>query len=1036
MQPRTNNIHLVAASLVAALFVLAPYAAWADVPYWFDTGRTYEIYAYGSGDFLAAVFNGVAMITSGGFIHSLIKIALILVLLYGLMTTISGFIGQGGRKASGSDSSGGEGVVTIISVAITAFLAVGLFLSPRATVAIIDRVDPTQTQMVANVPFPSAFIPHMMSTVGDTIGREFETVFSLPNELQFRNGGIALGAKYTDALMNIYPPSSSSENVPSYAHLVTQSLREYYLKCVFPDFASLDGKAGGKTAMLDKMFTETDIMTYLKSPMFRDPNVIILAPNESGWATCAVAIDEIDSMWNEVYAGWRKDIELRLSGTSGLSGMSGVGNPVNLGSGALTAAVIDRYFKYSPENGQTTLKTIAALNLLRDSVDAYLAYYGAPSNTAYSISRRATTSGWLTGAKFFNTIVHTVRAVAEGIIYSISVLLPLFFVFGGFSVLASYGKIALWLQLWVPFYVIINLYADIEVQKVMDNIFITAVKKGPTLKTMDQIADQLELTLGYVGSLAPVIPALAWGLVSGGAYAMKAAVSVLGGGGTTATATSTGSQVMGMGNISMGNKSMASESYGASTTISSQASWRTGMVQGLSTVGAQNILGTEYGGAGGVIEKKGSTDAINQIGNIEGTAGKVDGAGGLSNFTDLSHAQGVADTKSVMSSAQAWATQKGGKWQDAIVDQRVAHNLFNAAKDSGASDFLKANGFDLMSNSVTAREYMGAYNALNMRNVGTLAKYNMDDPKSASKFYSASAGASGVPLPIDADNKDAVNASLQSLGLNTRVKENDVPTIFTDGTRIIGVKGHAGAAIERSDVTRAFTGNSRVTDNSTRNISGVSTVTDNSTKNLSGVSSLNDNSTRNLSGTSTDINNRTTVRGGYHEENLNLRNDRTASPEGLKNEYLDPKTGARVAGDVKGVVTSHTQTGDGSTQAVLSAATGDKLTSTSVLGDERTVKLDKLNVDAGVDARGMPSHMAREGAISLGASRDQAEAAIVGMQTGAQVVGGLASTYIKFRATTQALRDQFPSYNKIFGGGGTGTGGVAGDGGSQGPIGP
>jgi hypothetical protein len=120
----------------------------------------------------------------------------------------------------------------------------------------------------------------------------------------------------------------------------------------------------------------------------------------------------------------------------------------------------------------------------------------------------------------------------------------------------------------VPFYVILNLFADIEVKRVLSNLFITQVAKSPTMVTLDKIAEQTEMTLGYVGSLAPLVPTLAWAVVSGGAYAITRGITSIGT--VTGTAQSVGGEVAGKGNLSMGNKSFANESFGGSSVISSQ----------------------------------------------------------------------------------------------------------------------------------------------------------------------------------------------------------------------------------------------------------------------------------------------------------------------------------------------------------------------------------------------------------------------------------------------------------------------------------
>ncbi len=984
--------------LLTVFLVVAPEVAFAQI-YWFDTGRTFEVYAYGSGNFLATIFNGVAMITSGGLVHSLVKIGLILMLLYGVMISMSNFIGAGGMaKAGGGEVYKGEGFTTIISVALTALVAVGLFLSPRATVAIIDRVDPSQSQVVGNVPFPSAFIPHMMSTIGDGIGKEFETVFALPDALQFRNGGIALGAKYTDALMNIYPPNSSSTEMPSDAFLITASLREYYIKCVFPNYASLDGTAGVKTASMDDMTTTGDLMTHLKSSLYRTPHVVISSPNDTGWATCAVAIDEIDAKWNTYIVPWRKDIEIKLSGNAGLSSLSGAGNPLNLGTGALTTSVTNRYFANSSVHSNTILKTIAAANLLRDSMDTYLAYMGSPTSTAITASRRSTTAGWLTAAKFFNTIVHTTRAIVEGLIYGLSVLLPLFFIFGGLSAVLFYGKIALWLQLWVPIYVIINLYADQEVTRVMDNIFITANAKSPSLKTMDLIADQLELTLGYVGSLAPVVPAIAWGLVSGGAYAMQAAIQAVGGGAAPATASSTGAQVVGMGNLTMGNMSMGNSNIGASTIASSQAGHMPQLMSGMTTAKTLQGMIPQFGGVEGLIVAGGGAGVVKGTTDIGNTAGQLAGADGMNGVYKIAQATGKGDTGGKVKAGETRAGLTGEAVGEAITGNMVDGQVVQAVKTVGQTGAIAHTGTKQAAEGEALNQMKSTYSASALFEMGMATGANMYDREQSAAFYKGLTQADGINQAVTKENVSAMNAKLDSLGLKTANVGETVNLKFANGQ------------ISSSKITGK--GSSKVTDNSDKLLDGKSAVHDNSHKFLAGTSSVLDNSHTYTAGDKID------TRNMQQTGNVNISSqiNRNERPEGTYNydgrgNLVNAQTSfvhaATTADSVKGLV-----------QKTYDPKTGLEVRSESKAGSVEHEDINKVSKDGGVEYKGMVSAGARTSLEIIGFSKETAQD-ITGVGGGVlKTVTELAGT---FRMVDLAMKG---SAAKAAGTAATGTGTV------------
>lgn len=177
----------------------------------------------------------------------------------------------------------------------------------------------------------------------------------------------------------------------------------------------------------------------------------------------------------------------------------------------------------------------------------------------------------VTTAKIFTVIVNTMRNVFEGLIYGLSVLLPVAIALGGLSAIGAYFKILIWLQLWVPFYVILNLYGDYEMAKSMEAIVGSLSGDGaPTMAQWITVGEKAQLNLAYLGSLSFAVPTFAWGLLKGGEYAMSAAVSAMSSGsGAASTAASVGGQA-GVGNFSVGNKGIGNDSFWQQNSNSSR----------------------------------------------------------------------------------------------------------------------------------------------------------------------------------------------------------------------------------------------------------------------------------------------------------------------------------------------------------------------------------------------------------------------------------------------------------------------------------
>ena len=104
----------------------------------------YEIYTYGSGDFVAQVLQGVALVFSGNRIQALVKVILIVGLLVAILQPITSWLHRG-QIATGY---GGEGFIALIKQVLLAVLVVYVFILPKAEVAIIDRIDPAQSQEI------------------------------------------------------------------------------------------------------------------------------------------------------------------------------------------------------------------------------------------------------------------------------------------------------------------------------------------------------------------------------------------------------------------------------------------------------------------------------------------------------------------------------------------------------------------------------------------------------------------------------------------------------------------------------------------------------------------------------------------------------------------------------------------------------------------------------------------------------------------------------------------------------------------------
>lgn len=528
---------------------------------------TYEIYTYGNGEFLGRIFNGLAMLmASNGIIYGLIKPAAIILFLVAVTTPIA--MAAAGKGQLTFD----HGFMPIVRIPLIIGIVVYGMMIPKADVMIVDRQDPSQINLVANVPMIHAVISSTISLVGDKIGEEFDTVFfGTLDGLKFRNGGVAMGVKYTGTLMSIHPPSNSPRQPAMEGGRISTVLQEYFIECAFPNFAALDGPSEAKSGALTALFASTDLPldlytdTSLTGRVFNVSHIEITGM-VAATSTCRDAIHDVYAKWTEntVYDPWLEEIEKTVAGDVGATGLAQNAS-INLGSGSYTEMIKNRYFPNSNLTTKDFLIHIATLNMLRDAASAYAMTMGSPADNANSLAARQAGGAGFTAATMLNKMVGSMRNIIEGLAYGLSALLPILLFTGSFSPLFTFAKILIWLQLWVPFYVILNLFADLEYARALVNLGNATGTSGPAYAMLIKIAEQSDLSMAYVGSLSWTVPTLAWGLVSGVAAGVSSLASSAGtGGGAQSTASSTGGEVVGKGNITAGVKSFASSQYGQS----------------------------------------------------------------------------------------------------------------------------------------------------------------------------------------------------------------------------------------------------------------------------------------------------------------------------------------------------------------------------------------------------------------------------------------------------------------------------------------
>ncbi|MDO9067905.1 MAG: conjugal transfer protein TraG N-terminal domain-containing protein, partial [Deltaproteobacteria bacterium] len=205
----------------------------------------FEIYAYWNTVELAGVFNAIAALTGGSDFKGLLKTLSLVAVLAVVLAAL-----------------GGKGKVEDFwRWVILLGIFNGMLLVPKATVQIVDRTGAAPTMVVANVPLGLASLAHGTSKIGDWLTTSYETVFSLPDEVQLRKNGTLFGHRVARErlLMTTTNP------------LITHNLVEFYRECVLPSIAT------GNFSAKD-IFESSDIWTTLAAV---NPGLMVQLVNPS-----------------------------------------------------------------------------------------------------------------------------------------------------------------------------------------------------------------------------------------------------------------------------------------------------------------------------------------------------------------------------------------------------------------------------------------------------------------------------------------------------------------------------------------------------------------------------------------------------------------------------------------------------------------------------------------------------------------------------------------------------------------------------------
>lgn len=474
---------------------------------------SWEIFTYGGGAVLLQLFNGLVAILGDNDYLALLKIT-------GLITVIWVII---------------EAIFMRRPISIQPFVVVILvfyvLFIPRVNVIITDRINPANSGVVANVPIGVGFTASMASNVGDWMARTFESVLSLPNDLQYSSNGLLFGS-------NLLRASTQFEITDS---RLAGNISEFMQQCVFYDILT------GFYTWGD-IVDEPNLWTMLQSTANPARSFQYLdAAGSKSIVTCPAGAALLNTDWTNEITRARQIYGNRLF----------PGDP--LAEAKFMAALPVSYAYMS--NITTTAADSIRQNMMANAVKRSLTRFAARADASAAAQDLALAQAEAQRSASYSVLgelagktLPLLRNIFEALVYGMFPLfLVLMFTPAAGKALMFYLKSVFWLQLWAPLYALINLImTSYSADTGMAVATLPSGGQALTLATATALGSVNADIAAIASYMAWMIPLISWGVVNAGA-GMSMSMLASGLGAITQQAGSKAAADVSQGNVSLGN---------------------------------------------------------------------------------------------------------------------------------------------------------------------------------------------------------------------------------------------------------------------------------------------------------------------------------------------------------------------------------------------------------------------------------------------------------------------------------------------------
>lgn len=531
-----------------------------------------EVFTVGGGEYLVNTFNAVAAWSGGGGYKSLIRVVMVMGLIYSLL------------------------VVTFTlnyRVWLNWFLqATAIYLClmvPTVDIKVTDRVNPALAPAtVDNVPMGLGLLASLTTQIGDWLTRTAETVFVMPNELNYSSNGMVYGARLYDATRNFVVRDAE----------FSTNLENHFKNCLFGD-VMLYQKSLTELAKATDLWAAVGPGSEARSQQWleRQGNGTV----HSYILTCHQAYQSLDAQWGPMIEAnaplWGREAYPRLSNTLAANKLK---HDVPIVSAAFTGAG-ESFAEVMRQNTAINSFT-AARNSMSGSTGA--AAIDTFAQTRADIQARNTYGSIAQQAMAWVPILNIVLTVVFFAMFP--VIFPLFLMpQTGVPALKGYVTGFFYLAAWGPLYVILHMICMTRATVAANGV----AGGGVTLGSYAGIGAVNAETATIAGFMLMSVPFLAAGLARGAMSIAGHSMSMLAPAQNAAEAAALEQTT---GNYSYGNVSWAN----ATSNMRQADQWTTApsYMGGAPSVGWRQDNGAMISGFGNGQEVLDTSAAISRLG--------------------------------------------------------------------------------------------------------------------------------------------------------------------------------------------------------------------------------------------------------------------------------------------------------------------------------------------------------------------------------------------------------------------------------------